>query len=87
MTYEEFKSVISPKPGTTEGTIKSWYKWCTIGTWSSNIITHKMDYSQSDFHIKNISLDEHNEFLKIYNYFDKLAKSKLLFENLQQDFK
>lgn len=86
MTYDEFKSVISPKPGTTEGTIKSWYKWCTIGTWASNIITHKMDYSQSNFYIKNISLDEHNEFLKIYNYFDKLAKSKLLFENLQQDF-
>ena len=86
MTYEEFKSVISPKPGTTEGTIKSWYKWCRIGTWSSNIITHKMDYSQSDFHIKNISLDEHNEFLKIYNYFDKLAKSKEKFEKLKEDF-
>ena len=50
------------------------------------LITHKMDYRKSDFYIKNISLYEHNEFLKIYNYFDKLAKSKLLFENLQKDF-
>ena len=86
MTYEEFKSIISPRPGTTEGTIKRWYKWCTVGTWSSNLITHKMDYRKSDFYIKNISLNEHNEFLKIYNYFDKLAKSKLKFENLKKDF-
>lgn len=32
MTYEEFKSIIRPRKGTTEGTIKSWYKWCRIGT-------------------------------------------------------
>ena len=86
MTYEEFKSIISPRPGTTEGTIKSWYKWCIVGTWSSNLITHNMDYRKSDFYIKNISLNEHNEFLKIYNYFDKLAKSKLKLENLKKDF-
>ena len=86
MTYEEFRSIINPRPGTTDGTIKSWYKWCTVGTWSSNLITHKMDYRKSDFYIKNISLNEHNEFLKIYNYFDKLAKSKLKLENLKKDF-
>lgn len=68
MTYEEFKSIIRPRKGTTEGTIKSWYKWCRIGTWTSNIITHKMSYDASMFYIKNISLNKHNEFLKIYNY-------------------
>lgn len=86
MTYEEFKSTIRPRKGTTEGTIKSWYKWCRIGTWTSNIITHKMSYDASMFYIKNISLNEHNEFLKIYNYFDKLAKSKEKLEKLKEDF-
>lgn len=86
MTYDEFKSIIKPRKGTTEGTIKSWYKWCRIGTWTSNIKYHKMSYDASMFYIKNISLNEHNEFLKIYNYFDKLAKSKEKLEKLKEDF-
>lgn len=86
MTYEEFKSIIRPRKGTTEGTIKSWYKWCRIGTWTSNIITHKMSYDASMFYIKNISLNEHNEFLKIYNYLNRLAKSKEKLEKLKEDF-
>lgn len=86
MTYEEFKNTINPRKGTTEGTIKHWYEWCRIGTWTSNIITHKMSYDASMFYIKNISLNEHNEFLKIYNYFDKLAKSKEKLEKLKEDF-
>lgn len=86
MTYEEFKSIIRPRNGTTEGTIKSWYKWCRIGTWTSNIITHKMSYDASMFYIKNISLNEHNEFLKIYNYLNRLAKSKEKLEKLKEDF-
>ena len=45
-----------------------------------------MSYDASMFYIKNISLNEHNEFLKIYNYFDKLAKSKEKLEKLKEDF-
>ena len=86
MTYDEFKSIIRPKPGTSEGTIKSWYKWCTIGTWCSDIKTHKMDYGKSDFYIKNISLKEHKEFLDIYYYFDRLAKYNAKLNNLKKDF-
>jgi len=86
MTYKEFKSIIRPRKGTTEGTIKSWYKWCRIGTWTSNIKSHKMSYDASMFYIKNISLNEHNEFLKIYNYLNRLAKSKEKLEKLKEDF-
>ena len=86
MTYEEFKSITNPKPGTTEGTKHSWYKWCRIGTWSSNLITHKMCYESSNFYIKTISIEEYKEFEKVYNYFSKLAKSKEKLEKLTEDF-
>lgn len=86
MTYEEFKSIIRPRKGTTEGTIQSWYQWCRIGTWTSNIKSHKMSYDASMFYIKNISLEEQKEFEKIYYYFNRLAKSKEKLEKLKEDF-
>lgn len=86
MTYEEFKSVISPKPGTTEGTMHSWYKWCRLGTWATNLKTNKMSYITSNFYVKNISIEEYKEFEKVYNYFSKLAKSKEKLEKLTKDF-
>ena len=86
MTYEEFKSIISPKKGTTEGTIKSWYKFCRIGTWSSSLKSHKMDYRESNLYIKTISIIEYKEFVKYYNYFDKISKNKEKLEKLNEDF-
>ena len=86
MTYEEFKSIIRPRKGTTEGTIQSWYQWCRIGTWISNIKSHKMSYESSMFYVKNISLEEQKEFEKIYNYLNRIAKSKEKLEKLKEDF-
>ena len=86
MTYEEFKNIIRPKKGTTEGTMHSWYKWCRIGTWSSNLITHQMSYESSNFYIKNFSIEEYREFEKVYNYFSKLSKNKEKLEKLKEDF-
>ena len=45
-----------------------------------------MSYDASMFYIKNISLNEHNEFLKNYNYLNRLAKSKEKLEKLKEDF-
>ena len=86
MTYNQFKSIIRPKPGTTEGTIKSWYKWCRIGVWTSNIKSHDVKYVSSDTFIKNISMKEYKEYLKIYDYFDKLVKYKEKLEKINEDF-
>ena len=86
MTYNQFKSIIRPKPGTTEGTIKSWYKWCRIGVWTSNIKSRVVKYVSSDTFIKNISMKEYKEYLKIYDYFDKLVKYKEKLEKINEDF-
>jgi hypothetical protein len=86
MTYNQFKSIIRPKPGTTEGTIKSWYKWCRIGVWTSNIKSRDVKYVSSDTFIKNISMKEYKEYLKIYDYFDKLVKYKEKLEKINEDF-
>ena len=86
MTFKEFRSLLRPKPGTTEGTIKSWYKFCRTGTWSSSIKTHEISYNASAFYIKNLSIEEYKEFENIYIYFDRLVKSKLKLKNLKEDF-
>lgn len=86
MTYEEFKSITNPKPGTTEGTLHSWYKWCRLGTWATNLKTHKMSYVSSNFYVKTLSIEEYKEFEKFYYYFGKLSKSKEKLEKLKEDF-
>ena len=86
MTYNQFKSILRPKPGTTEIDMKSWYEWCRIGTWTSNIKSHKMKYDSSDTFIKNLSMKEYKEYEKIYFYFDKLAKYKEKLEKINEDF-